>query len=62
MIEFHKKFADPRLSSTADQKLEKLKQMGSAHAYLTRFVKLSSYLEMTAKKNQSIYERIKTCD
>ena len=47
MSEFHKKFADTRLSSTADQKLKRLKQTGSAHAYLTRFVKLSSHLEMT---------------
>lgn len=47
MAEFKKKFADPRLSNTADQKLEKLKQTGSAHAYLTRFVELSSHLEMT---------------
>ena len=31
---FRKKFADPRLSSTADQRLDKLKQTGSAHAYL----------------------------
>ena len=47
MSEFQKKFADPQLSSTADQKLKKLKQTGSAHAYLTHFVKLSSHLEMT---------------
>ena len=47
MSEFCKNFADPRLSSTADQKLERLRQTGSAHAYLTCFVKLSSDLEMT---------------
>ena len=47
MSEFRRKFTDPRLSSTADQKLERLKQTGSAHAYLTRFVELSSHLEMT---------------
>ena len=47
MSEFCKKFADPQLSSTVDQKLEKQKQTGSAHAYLTRFVKLLSHLEMT---------------
>ena len=47
MSEFWKKFTDPWLSSTADQKLEKLKQTGSAHTYLTCFVKLSSHLEMT---------------
>ena len=35
MSEFRKKFADPCLSSTANQKLEKLRQTGSAHAYLT---------------------------
>ena len=46
MIEFHKKFAN-RLSSTADQKFEKLKQKGSTHAYLTYFVESSSHLEMT---------------
>ena len=47
MTKFQKKFADPQLSSTADQKLEKLKQTGSAHAYLTCFVELSSHLKMT---------------
>jgi hypothetical protein len=47
LTEFRKKFADPRLTSTADQKLDKLKQTGSAHAYLTRFVELSSHLDMT---------------
>ena len=31
----------------ADQKLEKLKQTGSVHAYLTCFVELSSHLKMT---------------
>jgi hypothetical protein len=47
VVEFRKKFADPRLSSTADQRLDKLKQTGSAHAYLTRFVEISSHLDMT---------------
>ena len=47
MSEFRKKFADPRLSSTANQKLKQLKQTGSAHAYLTHFIELSSHLEMT---------------
>lgn len=47
MSEFWKKFTDPCLSSTADQKLEKLKQTGSAHMYPTHFVELSSHLEMT---------------
>ena len=47
MSKFQKKFADLRLSSTANQKLEKLKQTGSAHAYLTHFVELSSHLEIT---------------
>jgi hypothetical protein len=47
LTEFRKKFADPRLSSTADQRLDKLKQTGSAHAYLTRFVEISSHLDMT---------------
>jgi Retrotransposon gag protein len=45
--EFRKKFADPRLSSSADQRLDKLKQTGSAHSYLTRFVEISSHLDMT---------------
>ena len=45
--EFCKKFADPCLSSTADQKLEKLKQTRSAHVYFTHFVKLPSHLEIT---------------
>ena len=31
----------------ADQKLEKVKQTGLVHAYLTCFVKLSSHLKMT---------------
>ena len=38
MSKFWKKFANSQLSSTANQKLEKLKQTGSAHAYLTHFV------------------------
>lgn len=45
--EFRKKFADPRLILTADQKLDQLKQTGSAHSYLTRFVEISSHLDMT---------------
>ena len=40
MSKFWKKFTDPQLSSTADQKLEKLKQTGSANTYLPI---LSSY-------------------
>lgn len=47
LAEFRKKFADPRLSSSADQRLDKLKQTGSAHSYLTRFVEISSHLDMT---------------
>ena len=47
MSKFQKKFGNPQLSLTADQKLEKLKQTGLAHAYLTCFVKLSLHLKMT---------------
>jgi hypothetical protein len=47
LVEFRKKFADPRLSSSADQRLDKLKQTGSAHSYLTRFIEISSHLDMT---------------
>lgn len=44
---FKLKFSDPRLSLTSDQKLDRLQQTGSAHSYLTRFLELSSHLDMT---------------
>ena len=57
LAEFRKKFADPRLSSSADQRLDKLKQTGSAHSYFTRFVEISSHLNMTeqTKINQFMH-------
>jgi hypothetical protein len=47
ITEFKKKFADPRLTLTADQRLDRLRQTGSAFDYLTRFLELSSHLDMT---------------
>jgi len=47
IAEFKKKFANPRLTLTADQKLDRLHQTGSAFDYLTRFLELSSHLDMT---------------
>jgi hypothetical protein len=44
---FRKKFADPSLITTADQRLDNLKQTGSAHYYLTSFMELASHLDMT---------------
>ena len=55
MSEFCKKFSNPQLSLTADQKLEKLKQTGSAHAYLTCFIKLLSHLKMTEQTKINWY-------
>lgn len=57
LVEFRKKFADPRLSSTADQRLDKLRQTGSAHAYLTRFVEISSHLDMTEQTKINCFMR-----
>jgi hypothetical protein len=45
--EFKKKFSDPRLIQTAEYKLDRLVQTGSAHSYLTRFIEISSHLDMT---------------
>lgn len=45
--EFTTKFADPHLILSADQKLDRLKQTGLAHFYLTRFIELSLHLDMT---------------
>ncbi|GLB44446.1 hypothetical protein LshimejAT787_1700730 [Lyophyllum shimeji] len=44
---FRKKFADPSLITTADQRLDALKQTGSAHYYLTSFMEIASHLDMT---------------
>ena len=45
--EFKKKFSDPRLIQTAEHKLDRLVQTSSAHSYLTRFIEISSHLDMT---------------
>ncbi|KAG5723598.1 hypothetical protein E4T56_gene18148 [Termitomyces sp. T112] len=47
LLAFRKKFADPSLIQNADVKLDALKQTGSAHYYLTSFMKLTSHLDMT---------------
>ncbi|RDB14615.1 Retrotransposon-derived protein PEG10 [Hypsizygus marmoreus] len=47
LVAFRKKFADPSLITTADQRLDQLKQTGSAHYYLTSFMELASHLDMT---------------
>ncbi|KAF5367277.1 hypothetical protein D9615_010460 [Tricholomella constricta] len=44
---FRKKFADPSLITTADQRLDQLKQTGSVHYYLTSFMEIASHLDMT---------------
>ncbi|GLB42514.1 hypothetical protein LshimejAT787_1105290 [Lyophyllum shimeji] len=44
---FRKKFADPSLITTADQRLDALRQTGSAHYYLTSFMEIASHLDMT---------------
>lgn len=45
--EFKKRFSDPRLIQPAEHKLDRLVQTSSAHSYLTRFIKISSHLDMT---------------
>ena len=47
LAEFHTKFADPRLIQTAEYKLYRLVQTGSAHSYLTHFIEILSHLDMT---------------
>ncbi|RDB20221.1 Retrotransposon-derived protein PEG10 [Hypsizygus marmoreus] len=47
LVTFRKKFADPSLITTADQRLDQLKQTGSAHYYLTSFMEIASHLDMT---------------
>ncbi|KAF5382123.1 hypothetical protein D9615_004195 [Tricholomella constricta] len=44
---FRKKFTDPSLITTADQRLDQLKQTGSVHYYLTSFMEIASHLDMT---------------